>query len=139
MKFQAGFLRTQISNQISKQKQKPGEHTHATLNMRRIDIIGKWIHEKLHWNNVKAVKNGKAAGSDGIFPEFIKNLGPKGKIWLTILSTVIVSISELPKLWNEIKVILKLGKAANNARSYRSISLLPTVFKVFERLLLQRL
>uniref|UniRef100_H3ALS0 Endonuclease/exonuclease/phosphatase domain-containing protein n=1 Tax=Latimeria chalumnae TaxID=7897 RepID=H3ALS0_LATCH len=29
-----------------------------------------------------ATKSGKASGVDGIYPEFLKNLGPKGQIWL---------------------------------------------------------
>jgi hypothetical protein len=90
---------------------------------------------------LKAVKNGKAAEADGILPEFIKNLGPKGKTWLAKLSTDVANTCVIPKFWKEVKVIaiLKPGKPANDARNYRPISLLSTVYKRFERLLLQRL
>lgn len=58
---------------------------------------------------LQAVKNGKAAGADGILPEFIKMLGPKGKTWLAKLSTEIANTSVIPKLWREVKAIAKPG------------------------------
>lgn len=40
---------------------------------------------------LKAVKNGKAAGADGILPEFLKNLVVKGRNWLAKLTTNIAN------------------------------------------------
>jgi len=36
---------------------------------------------------LKAVRNGKRAGADGIYLKLIKNIGPKGKTWLAKLSS----------------------------------------------------
>lgn len=47
----------------------------------------------------------------------------------------------IPKLWQIAKVIiiLKPGKPSNKIKSYRPISLLPIVSKVFEKLILKPL
>ena len=37
----------------------------------------------------KTKKQIKAAGADGIFPEFLKNPGEKGRIWLVALFTAV--------------------------------------------------
>jgi len=64
---------------------------------------------------LKLVKSGKAAGVDGILPEFLKYLGFNSKVWL---------------------VILKPGKPDSDPKSYRPISSLSVVYKLFERVLL---
>jgi len=46
----------------------------------------------------KSVKNGKAAGSDGILPEFIKNLGYRGRLWIAKLVITVSNKSTLSKL-----------------------------------------
>lgn len=90
---------------------------------------------------LKSVKNGKAAGADGILPEFLKNIVPHCIKWIEKLATEIGNSGNIPKLWLESKVIalLKPHKDASNPNDYRSISLLSTMYKLFERLLLARL
>lgn len=90
---------------------------------------------------LKLVKNGKAAGADGILPEFLKNVGPKCINWIAKLATEIGNYGKIPKLWLESKVIaiLKPNKDASDPNNYRPISLLSTMYKLFERLLLARL
>lgn len=87
------------------------------------------------------LKNGKAAGVDRVLPEFIKHLGPKGKLWLTNLFSYVKNTTTSPKVWREAKVIalLKPGKSGNDPKSYRPISLLSVVYKLFERVLLARI
>ncbi|KAF0712149.1 RNA-directed DNA polymerase from mobile element jockey, partial [Aphis craccivora] len=65
---------------------------------------------------LKVIKSGKAAGTDGVLPEFLKFLGPKGRNWLTRLATAAAKTSNIPKLWRVAKVIaiLKHGKPAND-------------------------
>jgi len=66
------------------------------------------------------VKNGKAAGADGVLPVFIKHIGPKGKMWLANLFSYVKNTTTLPKVWREAKVIaiLKPGKSGNDPKNY---------------------
>lgn len=52
---------------------------------------------------LKSVKSGKAAGPDGILPEFVINLGQRGRHWIAKLSTAASKKGTLPKLWREAK------------------------------------
>jgi hypothetical protein len=90
---------------------------------------------------LKLLKNGKAAGKDGILPEFLKHMGIKGKFWLARLFSSVKNNNILPKQWREAKVIviLKPGKSDDDPKSYRPISLLSVVYKLFERVLLERI
>jgi len=67
---------------------------------------------------LKLVKNGKAAEIDGILPEFLKFLGPKGNAWITNFFLAVKNNNVLSKLWRETKVIaiLKPGKPENYPR-----------------------
>src|SRR5436190_9730594 len=64
---------------------------------------------------VGQVHVGKAAGLDGMFPEFIKNFGPKAKTWLLTMFNDILATRVLPKAFKRSKVIavLKPGKSQN--------------------------
>jgi|UniRef100_A0A2S2QM65 hypothetical protein len=90
---------------------------------------------------LRLLKNGKAAGEDGILPEFLKNMGIKGKFWLSRLFSSVKNNNTLPEQWWEAKVvaILKPGKPDDDSKSYRPISLLSVVYKLFERVLLKRI
>ena len=92
-------------------------------------------------NAIKDMKSGKAAGLDGIFMEFIKNFGVKTKTWLLILFNDILFQQKLPKLFKKTKVlaVLKPAKDGSSASHYRPISLMSIVYKLFEKLLLNRL
>jgi hypothetical protein len=74
----------------------------------------------------KTVKNRKAAGFDGIYPEFIKHLGPIDLNWLKSFFNDILSTGKIPPEFKKAKVIaiLKSGKPANETSSYRPICLL---------------
>jgi hypothetical protein len=51
-----------------------------------------------------SVKPGKAAGLDGVYPEFIQNSGRKTKEWLVRLFNDILTTGKLPKLFNKLKL-----------------------------------
>ncbi|XP_047989047.1 uncharacterized protein LOC125228503 [Leguminivora glycinivorella] len=87
------------------------------------------------------LKNGKASGIDDVRVEQIKRFGPKAKLWLLQLFNFCVSTTSFPKLWRKSHVIatLKPGKDPEDAKSYRPISLLCHTFKLFERLVLERI
>jgi Reverse transcriptase (RNA-dependent DNA polymerase) len=88
-----------------------------------------------------AVKPGKAAGFDGVCPEFLKNSGTKTKEWMITFFNDILSTGRLPKLFKQAKVItiLKPGIDGSDPSHFRPISLLSVVFKLLERLILHRI
>ena len=90
---------------------------------------------------INSLKNGKAAGLDDIRTEQIKHFGQVAQLWLLTLYDNCVLQSQLPKIWRKARVIaiLKPGKDPQVAKSYRPISLLCHLYKLFERLILNRL
>ena len=90
---------------------------------------------------VKLIKSGKAQGPDKIAPEFITHCGSHMLTWLRVFFSQCMSTLRLPKIWrrSEIIAILKPKKPADDAKSYRPISLLCVPLKLLERLLLTRL
>ena len=81
------------------------------------------------------MKNGKAAGVDGIYPDMISHLGPSAISWLASAMTEIIKAGTYPNHWKQARVIaiLKPGKPADNPASYRPISLLCCLYKLLER------
>ena len=68
---------------------------------------------------LRLLKDGKAAGVDGVLPEFIKHIEPKSKKWLVNFFSHIKNIISLPKAWREAKVIaiMKPGKSVNDPKN----------------------
>ena len=92
-------------------------------------------------NAIKAMKNNKAAGLDDLLCEQIKQLGPVALDWLLNMFNSCLDTNKIPKIWRKSKVIalLKPGKDPSVPKSYRPISLLCHTYKLFERLLLNRI
>ena len=90
---------------------------------------------------ISTLKPGKAIGLDNISTEQIKNFGPVTKKWLLQLYNHCLTTHKLPKIWQKAHVIalLKPGKDPSIPKSYRPISLLSHTYKLFERLLLNRI
>ena len=89
----------------------------------------------------KAVPCKKAPGYDHITGQLLKELPRKGIALITALFNSILRVEHFPAQWKvaQILVILKPGKPANEVKSYRPISLLPVLSKLFEKLLLTRI
>ena len=82
-------------------------------------------------------KAGKAAGPDGIAPDFLRHLSSKGSsVLLNIFNSSWLS-SWCPRPWRSAYVVpfLKKGKDPAEVASYRLISLTSTIGKVLERLI----
>lgn len=90
---------------------------------------------------ISSLKLDKAPGYDGMFAEFLKHLGDKASKWLLDLFNLILKTCHLPNLFKKAKIItvLKPGKDGSDPAHYRPISLLSIVYKLFERLILNRL
>ena len=90
---------------------------------------------------LKHLKAGKAAGLDDLCPEVIKHFGIKAKSWLIALFNTCATTYRIPKIWSKARVIslLKPKKDPNLATSYRPISLLSILYKLYERLILARI
>ncbi|GFX60330.1 probable RNA-directed DNA polymerase from transposon X-element [Trichonephila clavipes] len=83
----------------------------------------------------------KAPGKDGICNRMTKNFSLKAILILTILINKILTLNYFPKAWKEAIIfpILKPGKNKNIPSSYRPISLLSTLSKITESIILTRL
>lgn len=90
---------------------------------------------------IKNLKKRKAPGFDLITAEVLNHLPRKGIVLLTILFNAVLRLHYFPLIWkiSIINMICKPGKPPSEASSYRPISLLPLLSKLFEKVLLQRL
>lgn len=90
---------------------------------------------------IKNLKNNKAPGYDLINARVLKELPRKAEIKLQHLMNAALRLSYVPRQWKvaEVLMVPKPGKSPNVKKSYRPISLLPLISKVFEKILLKRL
>ena len=92
-------------------------------------------------NSLEHLKNGKAAGLHEILSEEINNFGPVTMQWVLSLLNACARTLRLPRLWRQARVValLKQGKDPSSPKSFTSISLLCHLYKLYERLILNRL
>jgi exonuclease III len=83
----------------------------------------------------------KAPGHDLVTNLILKNLTPKAHHLLKTIFNACLHIGYFPVVWKhaEVIVIHKPNKPVKSPSSYRPISLLPTLSKVFEKLIQKRL
>lgn len=89
---------------------------------------------------IHTLKKRKSAGPDGIFPEFLKNLGRDAR--QTLLKLINLTWEKhIPHHWKKADVIaiLKKGKPADNLASFRPISLTSVICKTTEKMVEKRL
>ncbi|XP_050497173.1 LINE-1 retrotransposable element ORF2 protein isoform X2 [Diabrotica virgifera virgifera] len=101
--------------------------------------------ENIKINEIKdLVKNldiKKAPGYDLISGKICKNLPEEGLRLVVYIFNAIIKLGYFPFQWKMAQIILipKPNKDPHELPSYRPISLLPVISKIFERLLLQRM
>jgi len=90
---------------------------------------------------INNMKLGKAAGVDCLYMEFIKNLKGKAKNWLLKYFNEILVTGIFPREFKRAKIIavIKPGKQGETPSEFRPITLLCICYKLFERLILQRI
>jgi hypothetical protein len=89
----------------------------------------------------KGLSPNKTPGYDSITAKILKELPRKGVLFLTYLFNAILRLEHVPHQFKRAQLIVipKPGKPLNELTSYRPISLLPIMSKVFEKLFLKRL
>lgn len=89
---------------------------------------------------IQLTNSHKAPGFDLIVGEILKNLPRKALVLLTTIYNSILRLCYFPVQWKfaQIIMIVKPGKPPTQSSSYRPISLLPLISKIFERVLLKR-
>jgi hypothetical protein len=92
-------------------------------------------------DHIKQLKNSKSPGADRIHNTLIKNLPSVGIKYIKFLITACMIHTYFPDNWKNAKVvpIHKTGKDKKLPSSYRPISLLNTLSKIFEKVLLRRI
>lgn len=90
---------------------------------------------------IKQINSHKAPGHDLIVGEILKHLPRKALVLLTTIYNSMLRLCYFPVQWKHAQVIMiaKPGKPPNETTSYRPISLLPLMSKIFEKLLLNRI
>lgn len=90
---------------------------------------------------ITRLSNKKTPGYDLITGEILKELPRKGKLKLLNLINASIRLKYVPMQWKIAEVVMlhKPGKPPHEKSSYRPISLLPIMSKVFEKILLSRL
>lgn len=93
------------------------------------------------WNVIRKLPNRKAPGPDGITNCTLKNVGTKTITKLCSIFNGCVHLEYFPKPWKHAYIVMipKAGKNPKIPSNHRPISLLNTMAKVFETLLLNRL
>ena len=86
------------------------------------------------------MKKGKAPGEDQLTADILKLGGQPTIRIMTRLFNKIMELEQVPTKWNESKVIILFKKGdVSDIKNYRPISLLPHMYKVFTRIILERM
>lgn len=91
--------------------------------------------------HIRDLDSHKAPGYDLITPIVLKKLPRKGIVFLTMLFNSVLRVGYFPLQWkmSQIVMVPKPGKKPTQITSYRPISLLPVISKLFERMLVDRM
>ena len=92
-------------------------------------------------NGVTILTNNKASGRDDVLVEQLNNLGPISHKWLLTMQNKCFMEHKIPTLWRQSKIIaiLKPGKDSAIPKSYIPISLLCHTYKLYERMIRNRI
>ena len=96
--------------------------------------------EEEYRKGIAALMYNKAADIDDVLVEQLKKLVSKAHKWLQTMLSKCRTENKIPKLWRQSKIIaiLKPGKDSTIPNSYRPIFLLCHTYKLYERMILNR-
>ena len=99
--------------------------------------------EEEYRRGIATLKNNKTAEIDdvGLLVEQLKNIRPKTHKWLLVMINNCFTQNKISIIWRKSKIIaiFKPGKDSATPKSYRSISLLCDTYKLYERLIMNRI
>lgn len=92
-------------------------------------------------SSIKRLKNYKAPGPDQIPNVLLKNLPLKAIVFITYILNACLYLSYFPDSWKEaiVTAVTKPEKDLSNPASYRLISLINALSKIFEKIMLNRI
>lgn len=110
------------------------------LDLTNLPASTEYVKPKTVKMIIKSSKNRKAPGFDNVTNIMLKRLPRKGFVFLSKLFTSLLRQSYFPKIWKKSKLIAipKPGKDPTISSSYRPISLLSAISKIFEKILLEK-
>ena len=124
------FASTKKVERIQRQK-RAGHEEEETLP----DVTIKEVED-----TIKSMKNGKAPGPDGITIEMLKAGGRKVWEQMAAIFTECIRSKRIPIHWKESKTILIYKKGdPQDIKNYRPICLLSQIYKVFTKIILNRI
>ncbi len=131
------LLNRQYTPSAPKRPSKQFRQTIRHIKRKKADKVYNYTPQQVK-EAIKASKNSKAIGPDGISPIMLKHLGEKGVEYLATLINIAINTSIIPSIWKVGKIIplLKPGKSIDEGKSYRPISLLSPAAKILEKLIL---
>ena len=96
--------------------------------------------EEEYRKGMEILKNNKAAGRD-VLVEQLNNFGPKAHRCLPTMLNKCIIENTIPTLWRQSKIIAILthGKDSAILKGYRPISLLCQTYKLYKRMILNRI
>ena len=99
------------------------------------------LSEEVYSKGIAALKRNEAAGRDDVLVEQLKHLGPKANKWIHTMLNLCFTENKIPNIWKQSKfiAILKPGKDSAIPNNYRPISLLCHTYKLYKRMILNRI
>ena len=106
--------------------------------------ITQWytlFSEEEYRKGVAILKNNKASARDDVRVEQLKNIGSKSHRWLLTMLNKCFMENMIPTLWGQSKIIAILKPVKDSAipKSYIPISILCHTYKIYERMILNRI
>lgn len=129
----------------------PGDPATTDEVQQTITQIANWSAVNDDWSTftkpsevkdiIRRLKNKKAPGMDGLKNVLLKHIPRKGLVALTKIFNGCLKLQYFPEVWKHALVVAvaKPNKDITNPSNYRPISLLSTLSKIFERLILNRI